>query len=258
MSDAQRQGRPGGQGTYGGIFIVRRNVMAASEPGGAAAQRHNVLATGSSVTHKTTMNPHKELQRIEAFSDAVFAIACTLLVLEITVPHLEDVRRPGALWPALQAVWPSFVAYVVSFGSIFIGWAGHHRALNVLEEVIEGAPLCQWLVAADLHFHSVSDGRACGVHQYPPANIAMVFYSAALLATNLSANVWWLSVFRPVRLLSESVSKARVRRVTIQVLSGLGLYSVTTVVAYWFPIMALVILLLTQALWVLISVEPDD
>lgn len=111
MSDAQRRGRPGGQGTYGGIR----------------------LATGSSVTNKTTMNPHKELQRIEAFSDAVFAIACTLLVLEITVPHLEDVRRPGALWPALQAVWPSLVAYGVSFESIFIGWAGHHRALNVLE-----------------------------------------------------------------------------------------------------------------------------
>ena len=78
------------------------------------------------------MNAHKELQRIEAFSDGVFAIACTLLILEITVPHVEDMTRPGALWPALKAVWPSFVAYLISFESIFIAWAGHHRALNML------------------------------------------------------------------------------------------------------------------------------
>ena len=78
------------------------------------------------------MNSHKELQRIEAFSDGVFAIASTLLILEITVPHVDDVMHPGALWPALKAEWPSFVAYLLSFESILIAWAGHHRALNAM------------------------------------------------------------------------------------------------------------------------------
>jgi uncharacterized membrane protein len=79
-----------------------------------------------------SMNSHKELQRIEAFSDGVFAIACTLLVLEFRMPHLEDTSVPGALWPALKAVWPSFVAYILSFGSILVAWVGHHRAFNLL------------------------------------------------------------------------------------------------------------------------------
>jgi uncharacterized membrane protein len=55
--------------------------------------------------------PHKELQRIEVFSDGVFAIACTLLVLEFRVPEVGDVNQPGALWPALRIVWPVLAAY---------------------------------------------------------------------------------------------------------------------------------------------------
>ena len=64
-----------------------------------------------------------ETQRIEAFSDGVFAIAITLLIIEIGVPHVGDGE---SLASALGDLWPSYGAYVLSFVMIGIYWANHH------------------------------------------------------------------------------------------------------------------------------------
>src|SRR5579864_3430881 len=66
----------------------------------------------------------KETGRVEAFSDGVFAIAMTLLVLNIKVP---SVREPGSLGSLLRQQWPSYLAFVISFAFIGIMWINHHR-----------------------------------------------------------------------------------------------------------------------------------
>src|SRR5215510_3193171 len=154
------------------------------------------------------MNAHKELQRIETFSDGVFAIACTLLILEITVPHVDDLTRPGALWPALKAGWPSFVAYLMSFESIFIAWAGHHRALNMLVRSSKPFLYANGLLLLTITFMPFPTALLAEYINTPQANIAVSFYSAAWLLTNLSLMVWWLSMFRPVRLVPTSMKAA--------------------------------------------------
>ena len=58
-------------------------------------------------------------QRLEAFSDGVFAIAITLLILEIKIPHESDIEKFGSLSWYLLNMWPSMLAYVLSF--IIIG-----------------------------------------------------------------------------------------------------------------------------------------
>ena len=62
--------------------------------------------------------------RTEAFSDGIFAIAATLLVLELKVPQVE----PGGLADALLESWPSYATYVVSFLTIGIIWVNHHAS----------------------------------------------------------------------------------------------------------------------------------
>ena len=74
----------------------------------------------------TTAEDAKETGRVEAFSDGVFAIAITLLVLELKVPHVGDGGN-GRLAAALLAQWPSYLAFVTSFATILIMWVSHHH-----------------------------------------------------------------------------------------------------------------------------------
>jgi TMEM175 potassium channel family protein len=204
------------------------------------------------------VNSHKELQRIEAFSDGVFAIACTILILEFTVPHLEDMTRPGALWPALKALWPSFVAYLLSFGSILIAWAGHHRALNMLVGSSKAFLFANGLLLLTITFMPFPTAVLAEYISTPQANIAVTFYSAAWLVSNLGFDVWWLSMFRPVRLFAASVSKAVLKKATIQMFVGLVIYAGTTVLSYWFPITGFIIIFSAQALWIIVAVNEDE
>ena len=71
-------------------------------------------------------------QRIEAFSDGVFAIAITLLILEIKVPHLAGGDGTRTLTSALLGLWPSYFVYVFSFVMIGIFWANHHHISALL------------------------------------------------------------------------------------------------------------------------------
>ena len=68
------------------------------------------------------MGGAKETARVEAFSDGVFAIAITLLVLELKAPK----KGAGSLWHGLVHEWPQFAGYLVSFFIIGIMWVNHH------------------------------------------------------------------------------------------------------------------------------------
>src|SRR5262245_58066326 len=69
----------------------------------------------------------KETARIEAFSDGVFAIAITLLVLDMKVPGSKDLPADVRLISVLGRQWPTYLAYVTSFLTILIMWVNHHR-----------------------------------------------------------------------------------------------------------------------------------
>ncbi|MBG6056675.1 putative membrane protein [Cryobacterium sp. MP_M5] len=85
-------------------------------PPGVADRYRALLAAGSGT------------ERVEFFSDAVFAIAMTLLVLDIRVPDVPD----GGLGEALVDLTPKFFAYALSFAVIGINWASHHRKFRVI------------------------------------------------------------------------------------------------------------------------------
>src|SRR5262245_38882671 len=65
-----------------------------------------------------------DTMRLETFSDAVIAIAITLLVLEIRVPHVEE-ASPAELWELLRELWPNYLGFLISFITLGVMWANH-------------------------------------------------------------------------------------------------------------------------------------
>lgn len=76
--------------------------------------------------------------RVEAFSDGVFAIIVTLLVLEIKVPHLAHPESVRELSEALTALLPKIMSWVISFLIVCVIWVNHHRILSQVEHLTHG------------------------------------------------------------------------------------------------------------------------
>jgi uncharacterized membrane protein len=120
--------------------------------------------------------------RLEAFSDGVFAIAITLLVLEIAVPHVEGTRLLGELLHE----WPVYLAYFVSFMTIGAVWIEHSAlvdALDYIDGVFMRLNLVLLLLCAFLPFPTRIMSEYAG--DLPGERVAVVFYGMVLLAMTL-------------------------------------------------------------------------
>ena len=133
------------------------------------------------MTGKDPRSAHA-LERLVFFSDAVFAIAITLLVIELHVPHLPHGSPDGAYWQALAQQMPSLVGYFFSFFVIGAFWAGHHRAFALAERYnprIVGWNLGLLLTMAFMPFATAF------LSQNAPARVPTLFYCAVLFCAAL-------------------------------------------------------------------------
>src|SRR4249919_20355 len=73
-------------------------------------------------------------KRLEMFCDGVFAIAITLLVLDLKVPPVESIHSVPDVWHAIGRLWPSFFAFTLTFTIILISWIGHNNVLKLVNK----------------------------------------------------------------------------------------------------------------------------
>ena len=135
----------------------------------------------------------KETSRLEAFSDGVFAIAITLLILEIRVPQLQ-VESNGNLLLSLGRLWPSFLAFVLSFFVVLLIWINHHelfRMVNRVDRVLMFANGSLLLMVTFIPFPTAMLARYFGT---PAANTAVAFYCGTFLVSSICHNLLLESV----------------------------------------------------------------
>lgn len=178
--------------------------------------------------------------RVEAFSDGVFAIAITLLVIEIRPPEIEP---GGTLASALQHEWPSYVAYLVSFLVIGVMWLNHHRIFGQVRGVdgpllLLNLNLLLWTALIPFPTAVLADHLRDGGE---PARTAMALYGAVLFVTALGFTALYAWVTHDNRLLGTALTKAALLRVRIRFGLGLGFYALAFALAFVSAPLALVL-----------------
>ena len=145
----------------------------------------------------------RDTSRLVAFSDGVFAITITLLVLEITPPTGE-----GSLLHGLVELWPSYLAYAVTF--LFIGqvWANHHVMFDHIRAADRLMLLLNTLLLMAVAFLPFATSvLAEALRSGHDERTAVVFYGIAFAVTALTFNAVW-QYARRHRLLSEALDSA--------------------------------------------------
>jgi uncharacterized membrane protein len=159
--------------------------------------------------------------RAEAFSDGVFAIAATLLVLELKVPHVE----PGGLSEALLERWPSYATYVVSFLTIGIIWVNHHAVMERIKNVnrpLLFLNLVFLMAVAAIPFPTAL--LADYLHAGHDERLASAIYGATMALMGISFGLIWAYAVLSDDLLHESVDPHRARRSLLIFAAGNPLY----------------------------------
>jgi len=135
-------------------------------------------------------HPHAFLpgasRRLEALSDGVFAIACTLLVLEIKVPYFEHGVNLAQQWDKFTEVIPSIIAFVFSFLNILIFWT-NHDAINKI--IVRYDIKTTYLNIIFLLFISLIPFTTAFIREYPNLFIANACYGLVLMLASIFA-VW--------------------------------------------------------------------
>jgi uncharacterized membrane protein len=187
--------------------------------------------------------------RLEAFSDGVFAIAITLLVLTITTP--DNYRHLGS---ELADRWPSYAAYVVSFAVIGIMWLNHHTIFGHFAKVDRNLVYLNLLLLATVVFIPYPTGIfGQALQRGEGERVAAVVYSVAMTVNALAWAALWLYGSSRRRLLDDAFPEAQRRTATVLFTIGSGIYALTIVVAI---INAYVCLALHGALAVYYALDP--
>jgi len=179
----------------------------------------------------------RETGRLEAFSDGVFAIAITLLVLDLKVPRADSLPPGGGgLLRALAKQWPAFLAYLTSFATILVMWVNHHILFTHIRRTSQ--PFLYWngLLLLFVTFVPFPTSLVAAYVLTPQARTAAAVYAGTFLVLALVFNGLWRHASTGRRLLDPAARAASVQAITRQYLVGPVAYFAAFLLAFvWVP-----------------------
>ncbi len=171
--------------------------------------------------------------RLEAFSDGVFAIAITLLILEINVPSSEF----DNLWKGIAEQWPSYLAYATSFLTIGGLWMAHHgifRRLRSVDGWVMRLNILLLMLVSFLPFPTKLVAEAL-TSTTSAERAAVIFYGVALLSISVVMSVLWRYVAAHRDLLEPDVTDETIDLIISLTTPNMAFYAGVVVLAFVAP-----------------------
>ena len=174
--------------------------------------------------------------RLEAFSDGVFAIAITLLVLDIAVPASAE----NHLLRSFIDEWPSYLAYVVSFSTIGAMWLGHNAVTEYLDHADATFVRLNLLLLLFVSFLPFPTRLfAEFIERNSPERVAVTIYGISLLLTTTLLMILWRYALR-TKLVRPDADDEEIQLLTQRLTPGLGAYVILIVAGLFIPIIAVI------------------
>ncbi len=191
----------------------------------------------------------KDTGRLESFSDGVFAVAMTLLVVNLTVPmgpNNHPLAGAAQLWNALAQNWPSYFAFLTSFGTVLIMWINHHSIFNLIRRTDGNLLFANGFLLLLVTVVPFPTALVANYLRTPGATVACVVYAGIFVLISISYGSVLVSARRGGHILPGSKDEVDERiRNCFRV--GTPLYSLATVAGFYSPWVSLGI---CSALWI--------
>jgi uncharacterized membrane protein len=169
--------------------------------------------------------------RVEAFSDGVFAIAITLLILEVRVPPGTD-----DLGDALLHIWPSYLAYVTSFLTIGVIWVNHHIVFTLLARADRVLVFVNTLMLLVVAFIPFTTRLVAEFLREPDEREAALAYGLTFVVLAVVFELWWRWIATGRRLLKPDVPQATVEAITRSYNPATAIYGGAAALAFVSPL----------------------
>jgi uncharacterized membrane protein len=189
----------------------------------------------------------KETGRLEAFSDGVFAVAITLLALNLQVPRLGERATALAVVTALAHNWPSYVAFVTSFFTVLILWVSHHSMFQMVQKTNARLLFANGLLLMLTTVVPFSTSLVTEYLRFPAAKLACAVYGGVFVLMSLAFSLLWYGVLSDRKLLKPNVSTEVVERINHNYRIGPPAYVAATIGAFVSPYVTIGI---CTALWI--------
>jgi uncharacterized membrane protein len=173
--------------------------------------------------------------RLETFSDGVFAIAATLLVLEFSVTSGHDLGHK------LVHLWPSYLAYVTSFVTIGIIWMNHHHTVSLIGRVDRTFLFINNFLLLTVAFLPFPTGLVGKFLRGEGEQAAALAYAGTLVVMAALHQVWWGYARVNRRLIADGTPDSALRAVDRAYLPGLPMYGAVFVLAFFSPLAAVLL-----------------
>lgn len=191
---------------------------------------------------RTTDSTTLGKSRFESFSDGVFAIAITLLILEVRIPDkTPDPATNAQQVHALVSIWPQYLVYAASFATIGIMWLNHHALFNNVRRITHGMALANLLLLALISFLPFTT-EVLGRFGLSP--IAVVYYGLTMVAISLAYNLVLHQVY---------AAHGLARPTTLWSIVGLSAYPFATIVGYFAPLLGVIVVALLALFYMMPS-----